>query len=74
MAEISATFVGAQRGEVFAERDYTMLYIYGKAGESLWEIAKRNKVSESQLVAQNADAIFPLIQDTGFVLFYQKTL
>lgn len=72
--EISATIVGAQRGEVFAERDYTMQYIYGKAGESLWEIAKRNKVSESQLVAQNADAIFPLIQDTGFVLFYQKTL
>ncbi len=72
--EISATIVGAQRGESFSERDYTMLYIYGKEGETLWEIAKRNKVSQHQLVAQNADVVFPLIQDTGFVLFYQKTL
>lgn len=72
--EISATIVGAKRGDVFAERDYTMLYVYGKEGESLWDIAKRNKVSQEQLALQNGDVVFPLIQDTGFVLFYQKTL
>ncbi len=72
--EISATIVGAERGEAYLERDCAMQLVFGKEGEKLWDVAKRNKVKEEQLVAQNSDVVFPLIQDTGFILFYQKLM
>ena len=72
--EISATITTAERGEEIAEKDCAMLYVYGKTGETLWEVAKRNKVKEEQLVYQNSDVTFPLVQDTGFILFFQKLM
>ncbi len=70
----SATITGAERGDAYDECDCAMKYVYGKEGESLWEIAKRNKVKEEQLLSQNSDVIFPLVQDTGFILFFQKLM
>ena len=72
--EISATITGAERGEAYLEKDCAMQYVVGKAGEELWQVAKRNKVKEEQLISQNSDVVFPLIQDTGFILFFQKLL
>ncbi len=72
--EISATIVSAQRGEEYPERDCAMQLVYGKEGETLWDIAKRNKVKEEQLLVQNSDVVFPLIQDAGLILFYQKLM
>ena len=72
--EISATITSAEKGEEFIEKDCAMMYVFGKTGESLWSVAKRNKIKQEQLIAQNSDVSFPLIQDTGFILFFQKTL
>lgn len=72
--EISATIVGAERGEEFLEKDCAMQLVFGKEGENLWDVAKRNKVKEEQLIAQNSEVVFPLVQDTGFILFYQKLM
>ena len=72
--DVSATLVDAEKGEPVEERDYAMQYVYGKEGESLWDIAKRNKVKEEQITIQNPDAVFPLVKDDGFILFFQKTI
>ena len=73
-SEVSATIVQIDRGEHFAEKDFAMQYVFGKAGENLWDIAKRNKVKQEQIIVQNQDVTFPLIQDTGFILFFQKLM
>ena len=51
-----------------------MQLVYGKEGESLWDVSKRYKVKEEQLLVQNSDVVFPLIQDVGLILFYQKLM
>jgi len=72
--EVSATIVSAQRGEEYPEKDCAMQLVYGKEGESLWDVSKRYKVKEEQLLVQNSDVVFPLIQDVGLILFYQKLM
>lgn len=72
--EVSATITDLKKGEVYEDKDYAMQYVLGKAGETSWDIAKRNKVKEEQIIAQNQEVVFPLIQDTGFILFFQKLM
>ena len=72
--ELDLALLTPKDAERFAEKDYAMQYVFGKEGEGLWEIAKRNRVKEEQILAQNQDVVFPLIQDTGFVLFFQKLI
>jgi len=72
--EISATITGAERGDEYLEKDCAMQYVIGRAGEELWQVAKRNKVKEEQLLSQNVDVVFPLVQDTGLILFFQKLM
>ena len=38
----------------------------------LSNIEKNAKVKEEQIIAQNPEVVFPLMEDTGLILFYQK--
>lgn len=73
-SEVSATIVSMEKGEKFDDEECAMQYVIGKNGESLWDVSKRYKIRQEQLVSQNPDVVFPLIQDTGFILFYQKMM
>ena len=56
----------------YPDKDYAMEVLFAKAGEELWDIAKKAKIKESQITDQNPDASFPLTEDTTLILFYQK--
>jgi len=70
--EISAVISNVNIKEELPEKDYAMEIVFGKENQSLWDIAKANKVSEKMLAEQNADIVFPLNQNTQLVLFYQS--
>ena len=59
-------------GEEYPEKDYAMEVVFAKAGDEAWDIAKRAKVKEEQLLVQNENVVFPLTDDASLVLFYQK--
>lgn len=59
-------------GEEYAEKDYAMEVVFARSGDEAWDVAKRLKVTENQLLSQNENVMFPLAEDTSLVLFYQK--
>ena len=70
--ENSAVISEANDGEVYPPKDYSMEVVFVKGGSDLWEVAKYCKVKENQVLSQNPDVVFPLLDDTSLVLFYQK--
>ena len=56
----------------YPNKDYAMEVVFAHAGDELWDIAKHAKVKEEQVSSQNADVIFPLVEDTSLILFYQR--
>lgn len=71
-AVVSGVITSVSQGEPYAEKDYAMEVVFAKAGEEAWDVAKRAKVKEVQLLSQNENVIFPLTEDSSLVLFYQK--
>ena len=55
------------------EKDYAMEIVFGKEGQTSWDIAKANRVREDMLLKQNPEVVFPLTEDKELVLFYQNT-
>ncbi len=70
---LSSVITEAETVEAYPEKDYAMELVYGQAGKELWDIAKEAKVKEEVILAQNPDVVFPLAEDAGIVLYYQKT-
>lgn len=60
--------------EEYPEKDFAMEVVFAKAGDEAWDVARRTKVKEEQILSQNESVIFPLSEDTPLVLFYQKVL
>lgn len=69
---IGGIITQAKEGEEYGEKDFAMEVIFAKTGDEAWDISKRAKVKETQLLAQNENVIFPLAEDTSLLLFYQK--
>lgn len=69
---VSGVISEVSEGEEYPEKDFAMEVVFAKTGEEAWDIAKRVKVKESQIISQNENVIFPLAEDTSLVLFYQK--
>lgn len=65
---------GAEKLDSLQERDYAMEVIFAKAGDELWDIAKKAKVHDYQLQSQNPDVAFPLQEDQSLIIFYQKMI
>ena len=70
--EVSAVISEADLKEELPEKDYAMEIVFGKAGQSLWDIAKYKNVKESLLASQNPEIEFPLTEDKELILFYQN--
>lgn len=69
---VSGIITEASVLEDYQPKDYAMEVVFAHAGEDTWEIAKNARVKEEQLIAQNADVVFPLENDASLILFYQK--
>lgn len=69
---VSGVISEVATGEEYPEKDFAMEVVFAKAGEDAWDVAKRVKVKESQILSQNENIVFPLAEDTSLVLFYQK--
>lgn len=72
--KVMAVITNLNIAEKLPEKDYALEVVFGKTGQSLWDIAKQNKINESLLTKQNPDVIFPLSQDTELVIFYQNLI
>lgn len=70
--EVSAVISDANLTEELPDRDYAMEIVFGKQGQTLWDLAKFKKVKETQIEAQNPDIEFPLTEDKELILFYQN--
>ena len=70
--EVSAVISSAKEGEPLAERDYAMQLVFAKQGDSLWDIAKMNRVKESMIASQNPNVAFPLQENKDIIIFYQN--
>lgn len=70
--EVSAVISEATLSDEIPERDYAMEIVFGKEGQTLWDIAKYKKVKESLVATQNPDVEFPLTEDKEIILFYQN--
>lgn len=70
--EVSAVISSAKEGEPLAERDYAMQLVFAKQGDSLWDIAKMNRVKESMIASQNPNVVFPLQENKDIIIFYQN--
>lgn len=70
--EVSAVISDATISDEIPERDYAMEIIFGKEGQTLWDIAKNKNVKESLVAEQNPDVLFPLTENKELILFYQK--
>ncbi len=68
----SAVITEAIEGDFLPERDFGMEVVFVSSGDQLWDIAKQNKVKESQIITQNPDVVFPINEDCSLILFYQK--
>lgn len=58
--------------EEYGKKDFAMEVIFAPAGNDLWTVAKKARVKEEQIVAQNPEVVFPTTDDTPLVLFYQR--
>ena len=65
---------GAEKIDLLQQRDYAMEVIFAKAGDELWDIAKKARVHDWQLQSQNPDVTFPLQEDQSLIIFYQKMI
>ena len=70
--QVGAVISTAEKGESYPQKDYAMEVIFAGVGKTLWEVAKSARVREEQIIAQNPDVVFPLVQDCPLVLFYQR--
>lgn len=70
--QVSGVISDVMVTEELPQMDCNMQLIYAHAGQGLWDIAKQARVKEDVLQAQNPDVIFPLSEDQGLILFYQK--
>lgn len=70
--EVSAVISDVKAGDEYGERDCAMQLVFAKAGDTLWEVAKMNKVQESLIISQNPDVSFPLQENKDIVIFYQN--
>ncbi len=71
-SQVSGVISSVEMGEELPEKDCGLELVFAKAGQNSWEVAKEARVQEELLLAQNAETIFPLQEDTSLVLFYQK--
>ena len=69
---ISAVISNAALKDELAEKDYAMEIVFGKTGQTAWDIAKANKIQERMVIMQNPETVFPLTENTEVVLFYQN--
>ena len=69
---VSAVISDATLKEELPEKDYAMEIVFGKEGQTAWDIAKANKIKESMIINQNPDIVFPLSENAEIVLFYQN--
>lgn len=70
--EVSAVISDVELRDEIPERDYAMEIVFGKEGQTLWDIAKNKNVKEAQVAEQNPDILFPLSEDKELILFYQN--
>lgn len=68
----SAVISEAVENDEYEEKDYAMEVVFASKGEELWDISKKARVKEEQILNQNPDVIFPVAEDTSLILFYQK--
>lgn len=69
----SAVISNVNIEEDLPEKDYAMEIVFAKEGQTSWDIAKDNRVSEEMLLKQNPEVVFPLTEDKELILFYQNT-
>ncbi len=70
--EISAVISKVDLASEYPERDCALELVFASQGQSAWEVAKNLRVSETTILLQNPDLIFPLEKDEGVIVFYQK--
>lgn len=71
--EVSAVISSVEAKGEIEERDYSVELVFAKSGTELWDIAKKFKVSEEIIQIQNPELSFPLQDDAGIILYFQKT-
>ncbi len=69
---VSGVICEATTLDAYPEKDFAMELLFAEEGKDAWEVAKEAKVNENLLIAQNPNVIFPLVEDTTLVLYYQK--
>lgn len=70
--EVSAVISEAKQGELLPQKDFAMQLVFAKQGDSIWDIAKANKVKESLIANQNPNVVFPLEENKDIIIFYQN--
>ncbi len=70
---VSGVITNAEVSSEYPEKDFAMELIFAQSGMDAWDIAKQARVKEELILAQNPEITFPLTEDAGLVLFYQKT-
>ena len=55
-----------------SERSGAIEIYFGKAGESVWDIAKSLKISSEIIMEQNPELVDPLDKDQNIALYFQK--
>ena len=70
--DVSAVITGASAGDELPKRDFAMQVVFAKAGDSLWDVAKLNKVKESEIARQNPQLSFPLQENSDVLIFYKN--
>lgn len=70
--EISAVISKVDLASEYPERDCALELVFASQGQSAWEVAKNLRVSETTILLQNPDLVFPLEKDEGVIVFYQK--
>ncbi len=70
--EVSAVISNILIKEELPRKDFAMEVIFAKAGQTLWEIAKLNRISGELIENQNQEISFPLEADSEIVVFHQK--
>ena len=69
-----AEYIGeVEPGEEMPEKDCAVTVFLPRAGEGLWEVAKRMGVSPEEVEKCNPDVTFPIQKDERIVVYRQKT-
>ena len=54
------------------KRDNSLEIYFGKAGETIWDIAKNLKISSEMILSQNPNLNDPLDQNENIAIYYQR--